>query len=117
MSNIPLVGLPLNNDFNEAAFVVGRDRFQLIKRIAINRTLSIVATWKVEHKPKEVFGDLDVDASAPPVGVGVLDLRIGEEDMSLLVDGEAELRGHAVPLGVGGPPAHHSALAPARPSR
>ena len=47
--------------------------------------------------------DLDVDAPAPPVGVGVLDLRIGVEHASLLVDGEAELSGDTVPLGVRGP--------------
>ena len=62
--------------------------------------------------------DLDVDASAPPVGVGVLDLRIGVEHASLLVDGEAELSGDTVPLGVGGPATVSRArgLAPARDS-
>ena len=44
--------------------------------------------------------DLDVDAAAPPLGVGVLDLRIGVEHASLRVDGEAELSGGTVPLGV-----------------
>ena len=48
-------------------------------------------------------GDLDIHSAAPPVGVGVLDLRIGVEHASLLVDGEAELSGDTVPLGVGGP--------------
>ena len=47
--------------------------------------------------------DLDVDAAAPPLGVGVLDLRIGVEHASLRVDGEAELSGGTVPLGVRGP--------------
>ena len=61
-------------------------------------------------------GDLDVDAPAPPVGVDVLDLRIGVEHASLGVDGELQLPGGAVPLGVGGPPAvpHPCGLAPAR---
>ena len=48
-------------------------------------------------------GDLDIHSAAPPLGVDVLDLRVGEEDMSLLVDGEAELGGGPVPLGVRGP--------------
>ena len=62
--------------------------------------------------------DLDVDAPAPPVGVGVLDLRIGVKHPALGVDWEAELRGGAVPLGVGGPAtvSRPGGLAPARDS-
>ena len=59
--------------------------------------------------------DLDIDASAPPLRVDVLDLRIGIEHASLRVDGQTELPGGVVPLGVGGPPAGSRAdgLAPA----
>ena len=62
--------------------------------------------------------DLDIHSAAPPVGVGVLDLRIGVEHASLLVDGEAELSGDTVPLGVGGPAtvSRTRGLAPARDS-
>ena len=62
--------------------------------------------------------DLDVDAAAPPLGVGVLDLRIRVEHASLRVDGEAELSGGTVPLGVGGPAtvSRTRGLAPARDS-
>ncbi len=49
--------------------------------------------------------DFDVDASASPLGVGVLDLRIGVEHAFLGVDGELQLPGGPVPLGVGGPAA------------
>ena len=62
--------------------------------------------------------DLDIHSAAPPVGVGVLDLRIGVEHASLLVDGEAELSGDTVPLGVRGPAtvSRTRGLAPARDS-
>ena len=62
--------------------------------------------------------DLDVDAAAPPLGVDVLDLRIGVEHVSLLVDGELQLPGSAVPLGVCGPAtvSRTRGLAPARDS-
>ncbi len=44
-------------------------------------------------------------ASVMPKGVGVLDLRIRVEHPALGIDRQAELLGHAVPLGVRGPPA------------
>ena len=47
--------------------------------------------------------DLDIHSAAPPIGVGVLDLRIGVEHASLLVDGELQLPGSTVPFGVRGP--------------
>ena len=64
-------------------------------------------------------GDLDIHSAAPPLGVGVLDLRIGVEHASLLVDGELRaLRRSTVPLGVRGPATVSRArgLAPARDS-
>ena len=62
--------------------------------------------------------DLDIHSAAPPLGVDVLDLRIGVEHASLLVDGEAELSSDTVPLGVGGPAtvSRTRGLAPARDS-
>ena len=62
--------------------------------------------------------DLDIHSAAPPLGVGVLDLRIGVEHASLGVDGELQLPGGAVPLGVRGPAAvsRTRGLAPARDS-
>ena len=49
--------------------------------------------------------DLDIHSAAPPLGVDVLDLRIGVEHASLLVDGELQLPGSAVPLSVRDPAA------------
>ena len=62
--------------------------------------------------------DLDIHSAAPPLGVDVLDLRIGVENTSLLVDGELQLPGSAVPLGVRGPAtvSRTRGLAPARDS-
>ena len=62
--------------------------------------------------------DLDVDASGAPLGVGVLDLRIRVEHAPLGIDRQAELLGHAAPLGVGSPAAvfRPRGLAPARDS-
>ena len=63
-------------------------------------------------------GDLDIHSAAPPLGVDVLDLRIGVENTSLLVDGELQLPGGLVPLGVRGPAtvSRTRGLAPARDS-
>ena len=57
--------------------------------------------------------DLDVDAS---VGVRVLDLGVGVEHASPVVDRELEILGYSVPFGIGGPPTdlRPRCLAPAR---
>ena len=62
--------------------------------------------------------DLDIHSAAPPLGVDVLDLRIGVEHAAPGVDGELQLPGSAVPLGVRGPAtvSRTRGLAPARDS-
>lgn len=42
--------------------------------------------------------DLDGDTPGPPVGSGLLDLRVGVEHASVRVDGELQLPGSTVPL-------------------
>ena len=46
-------------------------------------------------------GYLDVDAAGAPVGIGVLQLRIGIVHAPVLVDGQAQVLGGTAPLGIG----------------
>ena len=62
--------------------------------------------------------DLDIHSAAPPLGVDVLDLRIGVEHAAPGVDGETEFTCGAMPFDVCGPATVSRArgLAPARDS-
>ena len=50
-------------------------------------------------------GHLDVDAAGPPALIGVLELRIGIVNTSVVVDGQAEFFSGAAPRGIGRSPA------------